>query len=261
MGAPLERGGKKLARARSLHIALPISSTTPNDVRSKTRRLSKWPNRRSVAVVAVVLCGFSAWTYRYDHNIRDGIRVSLFHWASGRKSKKLLLLGDSRINSLNCRQVLADYNVLNLGVPGLKTHELLQNIAERRLLRKRFSAIVVWIGVNDFLHLQRDSKSVSRDLKTIAMLIMSKADRVAIIDQIPIAQGRETEVARAINLELMRVNDVLKSDLAGSEVRHISPFERVPGQDIAENYSDHVHLSTKGNARLCGAMAAWLKSL
>ena len=95
------------------------------------------------ACIAAAAAGL--WELRSDTAFRQGVRV-LVHDAAFWSSRRLLLVGDSRVDALRCGDKLPGWRILNLGMRGLTARELKSELGGWIGDARRFERAVVWIG-------------------------------------------------------------------------------------------------------------------
>jgi lysophospholipase L1-like esterase len=218
-------------------------------------------------ILAAVLSTFAAgtglcaiWCYRHDSYFRNDVKREIFTIMTKDRNRKLLLLGDSRIELLECAQYFAGWATLNLGVGGMTSDRLAEFVVSRRDALMSFDAIVLWIGVNDIFR-RRSVADASNDILSILRELGRLTTPIAILEQIHVLTSEHQVRLERANLELMKLNGTLTDALVDDRITIIKPFESIPIDAQSPLYSDGLHLSDRGNKVICNTLEKWLTTL
>jgi len=215
-----------------------------------------------VAFASIVLLGaflviFSLRLYRHNNQFRSDIKWNLFAVTAFGADHKLLLLGDSRIESLTCAQDIVGWRVLNLGVSGIGSEGVATYVAPRLHNLVSFDAIVLWVGVNDIARKWQATDVASRVTSLLQQLKRARA-RIGVIEQIYILnRAQDPEIDRA-NRELTALNEMLARRVDPNRISILKPFGTMPIDSFSKLYSDNLHLNEQGNKVLCEGISRWL---
>lgn len=157
-------------------------------------------------------------------------RIALSGWW-GRLQRKetLLLAGDSRIEGLGGAVLAgAGWHEVNTGIGGTSA-------ADWRVFlgspgpHPRYDAALFWAGINDFLHHDAGAQDVASHVLAVTRELKQYADRVVVLDQIPVRVGPKARAERLSqrvaelntrlyellahepNVTLLRVHDALRA--------------------------------------------------
>ena len=191
-----------------------------------SRRLPAKPLRYLAAAVAMVAAWFAGprVVEKFRPEWRIAAQIVYARAAEAMGQDVVLLFGDSRMAALG-RRTLTKHGtrVINLGLSGMRAHELRTLIARETLPRRAVS--VVWIGVNDIWFEDAKSPAVTSDLRQIVETLAARGHRVVLLEQIPAGaevgpvQRRITRESRAINAlfdetpprgHILRIADLFK---------------------------------------------------
>jgi lysophospholipase L1-like esterase len=203
--------------------------------------------------------------YRNDLHIRQTVKSFIYSVQSVGARRRVLLVGDSRINTLRCNLAQPGASVLNLGVAGLTADQLRANLDRWLGKSKQFDYAVIWIGVNDIIHHGSKPETVAKEIGWIATNLKDHASHVAVIGQIPIFGDVSGDSLRLANERLNRLQDEIDAYLAkvnyhSKKVSVLKVPIKVEGGRMRELYSDAVHLSNEGNKIVCETVLTWVGS-
>jgi lysophospholipase L1-like esterase len=183
---------------------------------------------------------------------------------SSRSLQNLLLVGDSRIEALQCDDILPKWNVLNLGVSGLTAKQLKASLEQWLVRSRQFHRAVVWIGINDILHHRREPEQVANEIGQIAGLLMDRTSRVAVIGQIPMFNDTSSDAVLWTNKDLNGLQQALDARLEilnrTGKIDRLTLFSMDTETIPQDAYSDAIHLSATGNRLACGLLESWLST-
>jgi lysophospholipase L1-like esterase len=189
---------------------------------------------------------YAIWCYRNDSYFRNDVKLEIFAVTTKDRNRKLLLLGDSRIEFLECAQYFAGWATLNLGVSGMTSDRLAEFVASRQNALVSFDAIVLWIGVNDILR-GRPVADASSNILSILQGLGRSTTQIALLEQIYVVNGANRVGLERANIELAKLNDKLADASDGARIRILKPFGDIPLGAQSKFYSDSVHLNDQGN--------------
>jgi lysophospholipase L1-like esterase len=223
----------------------------------------RYPFALKVALAAAfVVVGvlYAIWSYRHDSHFRNDVKRALFAVTAPGHNRKLLLLGDSRIEFLQCAHRLDGWAALNLGVSGMTSDRLAEFVASRKNALTSFDAIALWIGGNDILR-GRPAADVSRDILSILQKLGRSTTPVALFEQIPILNGAGDAKINQYNADLVKLSFMIANASDRPRISILEPFANIPIDAKSPLYSDSLHLSDQGNKVLCHTLGKWLATL
>jgi lysophospholipase L1-like esterase len=203
---------------------------------------------------------YAIWCYRHDSYFRNDVKLGIFTVATRDHNRKLLLLGDSRIEFLECAQELVGWATLNLGVSGMTSDRLVEFVVSRRNALTSFDAIVLWIGVNDILR-GRPVADASSDILSILRELEMSTIPIALVEQIHVVNSANQVSLERANVELTKLNGTFTDAFDSARVTIIKPFRDIPLGAQSTLYSDSVHLNDQGNKVICSTLDKWLATL
>jgi lysophospholipase L1-like esterase len=203
---------------------------------------------------------YAIWSYRHDSYFRNDVKRGLFAVTAPGHNRKLLLLGDSRIESLQCAQRLDGWAALNLGVSGMTSDRLAEFVTSRKNALTSFDAIAFWIGWNDIIR-DRPATDVSRDILSIAQTLGRSTTPVALFEQIPMLNGAGDAKINQYNADCVKLNNMITNASDRPRISILVPFGNIPIDAKSPLYSDSIHLSDQGNKVLCHSLGKWLATL
>jgi lysophospholipase L1-like esterase len=203
---------------------------------------------------------YAIWSYRHESYFRNDVKREIFTVTTEDRNRKLLLLGDSRIELLGCAQYFAGWATLNLGVGGMTSDRLAEFIVSRRNALTSFDAIALWIGVNDIFR-GRSVADASNDVLLILRELARLTMPIALLEQIHVLNGANQVRLERANVELMKLNGTLADASNGTRITILKPFGNIPLDAQSLLYSDGVHLNDQGNKVTCNTLDKWLATL
>jgi lysophospholipase L1-like esterase len=195
--------------------------------------------------------------YRYDADFRYAIAVLIFDLLPDSASRKIVLIGDSRVASLECAKELQHSRVLNLGFAGLTVEQALRVANAHFNQLHGLYATVIWVGVND-IRGGREAALVMKDTSALLDLVHTRSDHVLLLGQFPLEDDDPS--AREVNSRLKIINEDMSvaSRTHGYDVVMLPLTEGDLG--AREFYLDALHLNAKGNRLACAAIERWLET-
>ena len=169
----------------------------------------------------------------------------------------VLLLGDSRMAGLGRRALTKPgTRVINLGLSGMRAHELRTLIARETLPRRAVS--VVWIGVNDIWFEDAKSPAVAADLRQVVATLSAHGHRVMLLEQTP-AGAEIGPVQRRITRESRVINALFDQTPPQEQILRIPDlFELNVATGSTPLLHDGIHLTANANEqvwqRIAGAI-------
>jgi lysophospholipase L1-like esterase len=192
--------------------------------------------------------------------------------AQKRTRPRIVLIGDSRIRAMHLRSLEQKWEVLNRGVNGETSAQLLLRF-EQDALELKPDVIVIQSGINDLVA-GIGSKTMApvltaqtvENLKRIAVLSASAGSKVVVLTVIPPARpdlARRLVWNEKIRDELISVNKQLIDWKPPDGIRIFDLSEVFGSKTIlpAEYTLNTLHLNQPGYTQLEGKLAAFISSL
>jgi lysophospholipase L1-like esterase len=210
-----------------------------------------------LAVLSALLVGHFAWMYRRNSNFRNDLKIMWFDLSASGNDRRLLLLGDSRIAAMSCASDLAGWRILNLGVSGSEA-KYWTSFVMTRAKWWHFTAIVLWVGINDIVNAGRAATNVAPDILNTLRKLDVSSNHIVLINSQDVPAGYNAKVPERIKQELIELANVLMSNADGNNVSILTPLASVHDTSHDEFYADYIHLNERGYRVLCAELAQWL---
>jgi lysophospholipase L1-like esterase len=163
-------------------------------------------------------------------------------------STTTVFLGDSLTEQGNWAERFPELDVVNLGVSGDTTEQVLERLNE--VIEKRPSTIVVMVGTND-LAWRRSVESIVRNMESILWRLHNELPETRIVVQSVLPRDRElADRVREINIHVRQFAPTVKAEW----VDLWPVFAEEDGEIKAELSGDRLHLNEAG-------YAAWAETL
>ncbi len=206
------------------------------------------------ALVSLLILGCVLVCYRYDVEFRhyiNGLDFGIFH---GKAKQKILLVGDSRIEGLDCAKRFEGWQVLNVGVAGSTSAQALRFLEHNLRFLPHFEAAIVWTGIND-VRFGQETDGIMRKIEAVSALLERTANRILLIGQFPVADNDPSAVW--INARLQTINAETES-IAIANGYDFLPVVTMANLQRAEVYADSIHFNYHGKQLVCAAVGRWL---
>ena len=225
------------------------------------RRLPAKPIRYLAAAVAM----FAVWfagprvVEEFRPEWRIAAQLAYARMAEVLGQDVVLLLGDSRMAGLGWRTLSKPgTRVINLGLSGMRAHELRTLIASQTLPRRAVS--VVWIGVNDIWFEDAKSQAVAADLRQIVATLSAHGHSVVLLEQIP-AGAEIGPVQRRITRESRAINVLFDETLPQGQILRIADlFELDAATGSTPQLHDGIHLTANANEQVWQRIAGTIET-
>jgi len=177
------------------------------------------------------------------------VNLYVAQWSGDRP---VLIIGDSRAHELPLSEMGIGFSVESLGIPGSTSRQWRHYADYIFPTLPAETIIVLWAGINDFIHEDRSAEEVLKDLTYIAHVASDTGLRMVLIDQIPVSVS-ERHLQLVIGRKLAIVNRGLdsleKANPGAVAVIDLANTFQVGSTEelVANYYRDGVHLSDIGN--------------
>lgn len=162
------------------------------------------------------------------------------------KLTKYLFLGDSITERYKINDYFADYYVLNSGMGGDTTDDILTNL-ENRVYKYKPSIIFLMIGTND-VNQDIDTEYIFDNIKNIISNIQHTLPETKIFVE-PILPAGNEWATNGRNEKRIKINKLLKQEYNNSSVTYIDMYDEFVdnknGQLKNEYTEDGLHLNDK----------------
>lgn len=162
------------------------------------------------------------------------------------KLTKYLFLGDSITERYKINDYFPEYYVLNSGMGGDTTDDILKNL-ENRVYKYEPAVIFLMIGTND-VNQDLDSDYIFDNIKTIITKIQNKLPETKIFIE-PILPAGNQWADNQRNEKRIKINELLQKEYHNSDVTYIDMYDkfvdRENGQLKSEYTADGLHLNDK----------------
>lgn len=169
------------------------------------------------------------------------------------KREEYLFLGDSITSRYNLQTHFSKYPIINSGIGGNKTIDVLENL-DNRVFKYSPSKVILLIGINDFAHnekIEYVDKNISRIIENIHKHLPKCNIYVESI--YPINQKWEEMYATStspsvkdINDNVVKENEKIKSYCKKNNYKYIDVYSQMVDSEgyLKEEYSDDgIHLN------------------
>jgi len=206
-------------------------------------------------VAAIAAC--PVWKWRHDAIFSNRLTLLVYRLSASVHDRRLLLLGDSNVAYMDCSPQLTGWHILNLGVSGIQTDQLLRYLNGLRPNLPQFDAAVLWVGVNDALWGGIVAEDSARNVLAALDALSAVAKRRALVSQPLLPAGSEVRSASA-NPEIAAMNMMLAQQTKADLATVITPFSSEPLATQRDLFRDGLHLTASGYGRVCAEIARWL---
>ena len=212
----------------------------------------------AVAMVAVWFAGPRV-VEKFRPEWRIAAQLTFARLAEAMGHDVVLLLGDSRMAALGRRTLTKPgTRAINLGLSGMRAHELRALIARETLPRRAVS--VIWIGVNDIWFEDAKSTAVAGDLRQIVATLAAHGHRVVLLEQIP-AGAEIGSVQRRITRESRAINALFDETPPQGQILRIADlFEIAVETGSTPKLHDGIHLTANANEQVWQRIAGTIET-
>ena len=162
------------------------------------------------------------------------------------KLTKYLFLGDSITERYKINDYFPEYYVLNSGIGGDTTDDILKNL-ENRVYKYEPSVIFLMIGTND-VNQDIDSDCIFNNIKNIIAEIQHKLPEAKVFVE-PILPAGNQWADNQRNQKRIKINELLQKEYNDSDVIYIDMYDDFVdsenGQLKGEYTADGLHLNDK----------------
>lgn len=168
--------------------------------------------------------------------------------------KEYLFLGDSITNNYTLQKYYPEYPIINSGVGGDKTQDILDNL-ENRVFKYKFKKVILLVGINDLTHF-KDADYVATNIEKITKKIQKKYPKSKIyIESIyPVNYSWKNRYEDTVpNMDTMisnikKTNEKIQEICNKNGYEYIDVFSILEEDDmLASKYSkDGIHLNDDG---------------
>jgi lysophospholipase L1-like esterase len=210
------------------------------------------------AALLVVLVAYCLWQYRHDWMFRNAAALQFHEFFASSRARQLLLIGDSNISGLSCVNRFAGWDILNLGVPGLRAETLRGYVESHASRWPRFDAAILWIGINDLRTAAGAAPAAAEDTVAILAVLKSVSARLAMVQQplLPASQGDPGRTL--VNRAVTTMNSLIVQRLSTNLAAIIAPFADQKESGSTAFFIDDLHLNAQGYRRVCDEAGRWL---
>ncbi len=155
-------------------------------------------------------------------------------------STTTVFLGDSLTEQGNWAERFPELDVVNLGVSGDTSEQVLERLSE--VIEKRPSTIVVMVGTND-LAWRRSVEQIVRNIESILWRLHHELPEARVLVQSVLPRDRElADRVRDINIHVRQYSPTVKAEWVD-----LWPVFAEPDGEIKADYSDdRLHLNEAG---------------
>lgn len=126
---------------------------------------------RVIIIIFILIVLYSLFIFNKTNKEKDNYKNKLAETKSS-LATEYLFLGDSIIYRYNLQMYLGEYPVINSGIGGNKTQDILDNL-ENRVYKYKPTKLILLIGINDLTHF-KDEEYVSKNIEKITNKIHKK---------------------------------------------------------------------------------------
>ena len=224
-------------------------------------RWGKWGGiTATLLAVALLAVGVLAVRRHYldDPFFRSEVNLRLYILSTLRSERRLLLVGDSNVGVMSCVSDFAKWDVLNLGIFGLRSGRMLDYVRSHVQAWPRFDAAILWVGINDLRFDNVNGTEVARNVLAILSGLSVASSRLALVRQVPLPEGRDTGYSTRVNQEVAAMNAILTEEVRPELATIIVPFPDESAGRWEDFASDGLHLSARGYSHVCAEVGRWL---
>lgn len=179
-----------------------------------------------------------------------------------KKLTKYLFLGDSITERYRLNDYFVDYYVLNSGMGGDTTENILKNL-ESRVYKYNPSAVFLMIGTND-VNQDIDSDYIFDNIKNIITKIQRNLPETKIFVE-PILPAGNEWAENERNEKRIKINKLLKKEYNNSDVIYIDIYDEFVdsknGQLKSEYTADGLHLNDSAYKLISKKIEQYMKDM
>ena len=162
-----------------------------------------------------------------------------------------LFLGDSITNNYTLQKYYPEYPIINSGIGGDRTKDVLDNL-DARVFKYKPKKVIILVGINDLTHF-KNPKYVSNNIKKIASKIKDRIPKCEIyIESIyPVNyswKDRYEDDVPSMDTMIENIKETNKKLCDKNNYEYIDAFDILEDDDmLAKKYSkDGIHLNEDG---------------
>lgn len=245
-----------------------------NDVKtlvnnSKEKKIKKADTRRELNINLFLLLSVALVIYifvtsgdnnnkieEYKNNIKDLKEEN--EKLESELTTEYVFLGDSITDKYKMQKYLIDYPVINSGIGGNRTDDLLEQL-NKRVFKYKPNKLILLIGINDLLH-QKDYKYVINNIEIITNKISKKYPdcKIYIESVYPVNKKWKDNAKDEFKLdetkeEIKKLNEEIKKLCEDKEYTYVDVYPELKNdkEELKDEYTDDgLHPNSKGYEKI-----------
>ena len=180
--------------------------------------------------------------------------------------ENIVFYGDSITEGYNVKEFFEEYNVVNSGISGNKTIDLVNRI--EKLYEYNPSMVIIQIGTNDLRSNIKDEEIIKNIETIIKGIKKNRKQSIIMIESIyPINRDMDSEYWKNLEVEynnehIIKVNKKIKKLCDKYQIRYIDIYNYILNDkgSLKENYSiEGLHLNDLGYYKVTKVIKKYIK--
>ena len=170
------------------------------------------------------------------------------------KKENIVFLGDSITDFYNLEDYYGDLPVVNSGISGNKTYDIIGNL-EDRVYKYNPTKVFILIGTNDLLHIT-DEEIVDGIIEIVNEIHKHRKNAKIYVESIyPVNNKTDNDVvidwmvSERTNDRIININSILKTKSKSNPYKYLNIYDKLTNEDgdlNLEYTKDGLHMSDKG---------------
>lgn len=214
-----------------------------------------------IVVIVLFACSNAYLLYANKHNIKTKLLVKY------KVPENIVFLGDSITDFYDVDKYFSHNNVVNSGISGNRTTDILDNM-EERVYRYNPSKVFLLIGINDLAH-QTDKKEIINNIEEIIEEIKEKRPETEIyLESVyPINDSDDEKIehdklVNRRNEDVIEINKILKKYCEKNKIKYIDLYSKLidkEGNLKIEYTKEGLHISDEGYEFITKELEKYIK--
>jgi len=214
-----------------------------------------------IFVIVLFACSNAYLLYANKHNIKTKLLVKY------KVPENIVFLGDSITDFYDVDKYFSHNNVVNSGISGNRTTDILDNM-EERVYRYNPSKVFLLIGINDLAY-QTDKKEIINNIEEIIEEIKEKRPETEIyLESVyPINDSDDEKIehdklVNRRNEDVVEINKILKKYCEKNKIKYIDLYSKLidkEGNLKIEYTKEGLHISDEGYEFITKELEKYIK--
>ena len=258
------RNIKKNEIVKKSNVKKKISNSEMYDILEEDRK-NKNKNGFIITAMIIIIVLFAASNayllYANKHNKKTKLLVKY------KVPENIVFLGDSITDYYDTKKYFSHNNVVNSGISGNKTTDILDNM-EERVYRYNPSKVFLLIGINDLAHLTDKKEIISNIEEIIEKIKENRPETKIYLESVyPVNNSDDEKIehdklVNRNNEDVIEINKVLEEYCKENKIKYIDLYSKLIDEDgnlKLEYTREGLHISDEGYKFITKELEKYIK--